>query len=43
MIASDANARTMIKQRLGNKKIQNAMLELLAREFCGKHGRAGAA
>ena len=43
VIASDDNFRNMSKQALGNKKIQNAMLELPAREFYGKLGRVGAA
>ncbi|MHC5796132.1 type I restriction endonuclease subunit R [Lacisediminihabitans sp. FW035] len=43
VIASDENFRSMSEQVLGSKKIQKAILELLAREFYGKHGRAGAA
>ena len=43
VIASDENFRSMSEQVLGSKKIQKAILDLLAREFYGKHGRAGAA
>lgn len=43
VISSDENFRSMSEQLLGSKKIQKAILELLAREFYGKHGRAGAA
>ena len=43
VIASDDNFHIMSGQVLGSNKIQKAILELLAREFYGKHGRAGAA
>jgi type I restriction enzyme R subunit len=43
VIASDENFRSMSEQVLGSKKIQKAILDLLAREFYGTHGRAGAA
>ena len=43
VIASDENFRSMSEQVLGSKKVQKAILDLLAREFYGKHGRAGAA
>lgn len=43
VIASDENFRSMSEQVLGSKKIQKAILEILAREFYGKHGREGAA
>ena len=39
VIDSDTNFRTMSEQVLGSKKIQRAILALLAREFYEKHGR----
>lgn len=43
VIDSDTNFRTMSEQVLGSKKIQKAILSLLAREFYERHGRTGAA
>lgn len=43
VIDSDANFRSMSDQVLGSKKIQRAILALLAREFYEKHGTEGAA
>ena len=39
VIDSDSNFRTMSEQVLGSKKIQKAILALLAREFYERHGR----
>ncbi|CAN5390259.1 hypothetical protein BH09ACT6_BH09ACT6_17050 [soil metagenome] len=43
VISSDENFRAMSEQVLGSKTIQKAILELLAREFYGRHGRESAA
>jgi type I restriction enzyme R subunit len=43
VIDSDTNFRNMSEQVLGSKKIQRAILALLARDFYEKHGREGAA
>lgn len=43
VIDSDTNFRSMSEQVFGSKKIQRAILALLAREFYEKHGTEGAA
>ncbi|CAN5290392.1 DEAD/DEAH box helicase family protein [soil metagenome] len=43
VIDSDTNFRNMSEQVLGSKKIQKAILALLARDFYEKHGRGDAA
>jgi type I restriction enzyme R subunit len=43
VIDSDTNFRNMSEQVLGSKKIQKAILALLARDFYEKHGREGVA